>query len=46
MSGAPKSVAVTRCTRPDAQAPVTILDLVVLFARGVDEAHMATRLHR
>jgi hypothetical protein len=38
--------ATTQRTKPDTEAPVTILDLVALFARGLDESHAATRMHR
>jgi hypothetical protein len=44
--GEPKSVAETRRTRPDVPAPVTILDLVELFARALDEGPYVSRLNR
>jgi len=39
-------VAVSQRTRPDAPAPVTIDDLVELFARALDEGPAVSRLHR
>lgn len=39
-------VAETQRVREPVTAPTTRDDLLELFARGLDESHQATRLHR
>jgi hypothetical protein len=39
-------VARSQRTRPDADPPVTILDLVAMFARALDEGPAVSRLNR
>ena len=38
--------ATTQCTRPDADPPVTILDLIALMEDAIDESTAAQRLGR